>query len=166
MRTYSETEQLLLELVDQFGRIRKYHGLTPEELLVAFDKAMIKKLLDEEILEKVKLKALGQKVKGVRFTSEGLALWLLFKGDQECPTLMHEVEAVARDVYLLNRLSYTDEATSTDILLKHHSKESIKEAYALGMLAKIKLKRKNQDVIKGYVLTNTGYAYLRGNKLL
>lgn len=166
MRAFTESEQALLRIVDQFDQVAKYLGLAPEEFLVGFGHGVAEGLLDEGILEKVKLKSFGQKVKGLRFTEPGRRLWMLHWGLDERLPVITRAGLLVRDVFLTNRLSHTGEAAPKEHVLKHHSRQSLLEAFEAGMVAKVKIRQKHQDVVKGYIVTPTGYAYLKGNKLI
>jgi len=166
MRSFTDSEQALLRLVEQFGQVEKYQGITPEEMLFSFDKKDIERLLDEEILEKAKLTSYSQKVKGLRFTVQGLQLWNLFSERVEDVPLLTEAGLLVRDVFLHTRLSFTEEAVNRTMLLKYHSKKSLMEAYEMGLVAKVKIKHKHREEVKGYIVTSAGYAYLKGNKLI
>lgn len=166
MRDFTETEHAVLRIVEQFGNIAKYQGITPEEYLVGFREDVLKGLIRDDILEKVKLKSFSQRVKGLRLTSQGGQLWRLASQEElVCPPVA-AMDLLLRDIYLRTRLSYTEEAVPKAHLLKYHSKQSLMEAYGLGLVAKVKIKQKQRDVVKGYVATSAGYAWLRGNKLI
>jgi len=166
MRDFSEAEQALLRIVEQFEQVEKYHGITPEQMLVSFKQKDIDRLLDHEVLEKAKLKSYSHKVKGVRFTPEGLQLWLDFT-EQEKPVVeITPGGLLTRDVYLQTRLSYSEEAVSRSQIIEHHSKEALAEAFETGMVAKVKIRQKHRLVIKGYIVTGAGYAHLKGNNLI
>lgn len=166
MRAFTESEHALLRIVEQYNQVRKYQGITPEEFLVAFEDQIVDGLLEVDILEKAKLKSFGQKVKGLRFTPQGLRLWLGSIGRDEQLPVITRAGLVVRDIYLYNRLSYTDEAMPKSQLLKHHSRVSLWEAFEMGLVAKVKIKLKHREEVKGYIVTGAGYAYLKGNKLL
>jgi hypothetical protein len=166
MRPFAESEQALLRVVDQFDQVAKYQGLAPEEFLVGFGRDAAERLLDEGLVEKVKLKSFGQKVKGLRFTEPGRRLWLSHTSQDERLPVITRMGLLVRDIYLANRLSHTGEAVPKDQVLRHHARGSLLEAFEAGMVAKVKISQKHQDVVKGYIITPAGYAYLKGNKLL
>jgi hypothetical protein len=166
MRVFSESEQSLLRVVEQFEQVEKYHRITPVQLLIAFEQKDIDRLLDDEVLEKVKLKSFSQKVKGVRFTSVGLRLWLTFTGQEEPRVVITAAGLLARDVYLHTCLSFSGEAMTKSQILEHHSKRALAEAFEQGLVAKVKIRQKGHEVIKGYILTCAAYAYLKGNNLI
>ncbi|KAF0235272.1 MAG: hypothetical protein FD177_26 [Desulfovibrionaceae bacterium] len=166
MREFTETEHAVLRIIEQFGNISKYQGITPEEYLVGFRGDVLRGLIKDDILEKVKLKSFSQRVKGLRFTSQGEQIWRLASHDEVvCPPVA-DMDLLLRDIFLRTRLSYTEEAVPKAHLLKYHSKASLLEAYQLGLVAKVKIKQKQHDVVKGYIATSAGYAWLRGNKLI
>lgn len=166
MREFTESEQAVLRIVEQFDHVAKYQGITPEEYLVGFKDDVLRGLIKDDILEKVKLKSFSQRVKGLRLTAQGGQLWRL-SNCQECVFApLSDMDLLLRDIYLHTRLSYTEEAVPKSQLLKYHSKESLLEAYGLGLVAKVKIKQKQRDVVKGYIATSAGYAWLRGNKLI
>lgn len=166
MRSFAGSEEALLKVVEQFGRIEKYQGITPEEMLFPFDRAVIGQLLDEEILEKARLKSYSQKIKGVRLTVRGAQLWSIHNELDEHVPLITETALLVRDIYHHTRLSYTEEAVPKAQLLRYHSKGSLREAFEMGFVAKVKIRQKNREVAKGYIVTCAGYAFLKGNKLL
>ena len=166
MRSFSETEQSLMRIMEQFNRVEKYQGVTPEELLVSFDKKDIAALLDDEILEKTKLKSFSQRIKGLRFTPQGRQAWQAFTQEEEPGIIISEVGWLVRDVFLQTRLSYSEEAVPKSHLVRYHSKGTLLEAYEMGLIAKVKIKQKHRDVVKGYIVTSAGYAFLKGNKYI
>lgn len=166
MRGFTETEHAVLRIVEQFGNVSKYQGITPEEYLVGFREDVLKGLVRDDILERVKLKSFSQRVKGLRLTHQGGQLWRLASQEELLSPPVSEMDLMLRDIYYRTRLSYTEEAVPKAHLLKHHSKESLMEAYGLGLVAKVKIKQKQHDVVKGFVATSAGYAWLRGNKLI
>ena len=166
MRDFSESEQSLLRVVEQFEQVEKYHRITPSQLLTAFEQKDIDRLLDDDILEKVKLKSFSQKVKGLRFTADGLGLWLAFTGQTEPSAVITEAGLLARDVYLHTSLSFSGEAMTKSQILEHHSKRVLLEAFEQGLVAKVKIRQKGHDEVKGYILTCAAYAYLKGNSLI
>ena len=166
MREFSKEERDLMAVVDQFRQVSKYLGITPEEHLVSFDKDLVEGLFAEDILEKAKLKSFSQKIKGVRLTDHGLRLWREAACQEEPLPRITEAGLVVRDVLLTNLLSHTDEATPKSRILRNHSRAALVEAYEMGLLAKVRLKQKHREVVKGYIVTGAGYAYLKGNKLI
>jgi len=166
MRAFTEPEQALLRVVDQFDQIEKYQGLAPEEFLLGFRDKVANGLLDDGMLEKVKLKAFGQKVKGLRFTEAGKQRWMEFSGQEERLPVITKVGLLLRDVFNYNRLSYTGEAVPKQEILRHHHKSTLFEAFDTGLMAKVKIKQAHREVVKGYIVTGAGYAYLKGNKLI
>lgn len=166
MRAFTESEQAILHVVEQFDRVEKYQGITPEEHLVSFQEKAMDRLLDEEVLEKASLKSFSQKIKGVRFTRQGLELWRLFTGRALPGPVLTEAGLLVRDVYLRNKLSYSEEATSRGQILKRHGRHALVEAFEAGLLAKVKIRQRRGEVVKGYVVTSAGFAWLRGNRLI
>jgi hypothetical protein len=51
-------------------------------------------------------------------------------------------------------------------ILEHHSKKVLLEAFEQGLVAKVKIRQKGRDEVKGYILTCAAYAYLKGNNLI
>ena len=166
MRSFSESEQSLLRVMEQFNRVEKYQGITPEEFLVSFRKKDIEALLDDEILEKAKLKSFSHRVKGLRFTPKGRQIWQPFTGEEEPGVIISQVGWLVRDVFLQTRLSYSEEAVPKSHLLKYHSKATLLEAYEMGLIAKVKIKQTHRDVVKGFMVTGAGYAFLKGNNYI
>ncbi len=166
MREFTETEHAVLRIIEQFDNISKYQGITPEEYLVGFREDVLRGLIKDDILERVKLKSFSQRIKGLRLTFQGGQLWRLASHDGlVCPPVA-ELDLLVRDIFLRTRLSYTEEAVPKAHLLKYHSKASLMEAYDRGLIAKVKIKQKQHDEVKGYITTSAGYAWLRGNKLI
>jgi hypothetical protein len=166
MRNFSKGEEAFLRILDEFRKIKKYMGITPKEhLLVSSDK-VVKKLMDDKVVEKVKLKSFAQKIKGYRFTDEGYRSWKIFLGEVDELPMPTETSNLLRDVFLQARLSWTGEAVTKRQILRHHDKKYLDEVYDLGLVAKVKLKGRNREIIKGYIITNTGYAYLKGHNLM
>lgn len=166
MREFTESEQAVLRIVDQFDHVAKYQGITPEEYLVGFKGDVLEGLLKDDIVEKVKLKSFSQRIKGLRLTPQGSQLWRLSSHDDCIFLPLSELDLLLRDVYYRTRLSYTEEAVPKSHLLKYHSRTSLAQAYELGLVAKVKIKQKQRDVVKGYIATSAGYAWLRANKLI
>lgn len=165
MRVFTQEERPLLAIAEHFRQVEKYLGILPEQYLVAFDKRIIERLVAEDILEKARLKSYSQKIKGVRLTPLGSRMWREAQGMAEPPPVNPAGLAV-RDILLMNLLSYTDEAVPKKEALKRHPKAALLEAYQMGFLAKVRLKKKDQEMIKGYIVTSAGYAWLKGNGLL
>ncbi len=165
MRTFDEAESLLLHVAELFGRVEKYQGVTPEEHILFFDDKAKERLLEDGILEKVKLRSFGHRVKGLRFTAPGLAAWRDFRGEEH-PPHPTAMDNLVRDVFYLSRVSFLDRAVSKKQILRFHSRSCLHQAFDLGLVAKVKLHQADQEVVKGYVVTNAGYAYLRGNQMI
>ncbi|WP_243439266.1 hypothetical protein [Fundidesulfovibrio soli] len=165
MREFSESEALLLRVVDQFDKIKKYQGITPEEHVLFFDGKAAGKLLKDGVLEKVKLRSFGQKIKGVRFSEEGRLMWRAYT-QEEPPHHPTATDRLVKDVYLASRLSFMGEAVPKSYILKHHARANLYDAFASGLVAKVRLSQPQRDVVRGYICTPAGYAYLRGNDLL
>jgi len=165
MRTFTEPEGLLLRVVDLFDKIKKYQGITPDEHIVFFDGKTTERLLKDGVLEKVNLKSFGQKIKGIRFSEEGRLAWQA-QNREEPPRQPSATDRLVKDVYLASRLSFMGEAVPKSYILKHHSRTNLYDAFASGLVAKVKLRQAQRDVVRGYICTGAGYAYLRGNDLL
>ncbi|GFK95269.1 hypothetical protein NNJEOMEG_03128 [Fundidesulfovibrio magnetotacticus] len=166
MRAFNESEQAILRVVEAFDGVVKYLGITPEEHLVSYSQKHLERLLDEEILERAKLRFFSGKIKGVRFTRDGLAIWRLFTGQETPEAKLPDAGLLVRDLYLRNGLSSTDEATPRDTLLKHHSRRALVDAFQAGLVAKVKIRHPGGEKTKGFVVTHAGYAWLRGNSLI
>lgn len=165
MRRLNEKEQDILLVAWEFSKVQRYMGIAPERHLLGFDAKTIARLVEEKLLQKVKLKAYSQKIKGYKLTDEGkLLLAELCRPDEVRP--LSSLEELLVDVLSVSRLSWNDGVAPKDILVKRHKSRLRLEAYTKGLVAKMTVQAKGGDSVKGYILTNAGYAYLKGNQLI
>lgn len=166
MRQLSETEQAILLVAWDFSKVQRYLGIAPERHLLCFDTRDLARLVDEGLLVRIKLKAFSQKIKGYRITEEGA------RQVEGCcrhcaePAPLEHLEDLLVDVYSVSRLSWNEGVAPKDVIVKRHKSKLRVEAYTRGLIAKVKAQTKGKDSEKGYILTNAGYAFLRGNTII
>ncbi|GAB6036062.1 hypothetical protein JCM15519_06210 [Fundidesulfovibrio butyratiphilus] len=166
MRQLSETEHAILLVAWDFSKVQRYLGIVPERHLLCFDTRDLVRLVDEGLLIRIKLKAFSQKIKGYRITDDGLRQVGDCRQDCDEPGPLAHLEGLLVDVYCVSRLSWNDGVAPKDVIVKRHKSKLRLEAYTRGLIAKVKVQTKGKDSEKGYILTNAGYAFLRGNTII
>lgn len=166
MRELSEAEQAILLVAWDFSKVQRYLGIVPERHLLCFDARDLVRLVDEGLLVRIKLKAFSQKIKGYRITDDGARqIEGCCRAGVEPGPLAH-LEDLLVDVYSVSRLSWNEGVAPKETIVKRHKSKLRVEAYTRGLIAKVKVQSKGKDSEKGYILTNAGYAFLRGNTII
>lgn len=171
----NDAELGVLKDIQNYSRIERYLGMLPAKLTVVYQDGLLQNLIDLGLVEEgVILTSCGANPSGFRLTDEGRQT--LFESGCRSPKDRWERLAASQhpdvdaldadtldvlvDLYHLSKLRRFGGVVPVDFL-EGYSRASFSALYDLGLIYWVKLKGKDVQRSKGYILSDKAVRLLR-----
>lgn len=172
---FAERHLQVLQDIYRYSRIERYHGMLPQRLTYAYDDGVLPELMEMGLVEEgVILTRCGSNPIGFRLSEKGKqdlkdngidllnVEWERFRQDEsvDLDGLSEEDLDVLMDIYYLTKTKKYN-GIAPRHLLEDYGRPRLEFLYDAGLILYIKLKGKNVQREKGYVLSERATTLLR-----